>query len=266
MFLLSEQNLNMRYTSVTEQGQIVFHYSVSKEVEQFLYLTALMEAKEVKAYSKSKSTLDFKSLQFNNTESLELDGHQEEELFRRRYTLPRGFKYNKRPRVIEKISSPKEDAKEVEEEEEDEDKEEKDALKGLNVSKSLSNFYLHNMFSEKTSESDCAKCTSFQNLGLKQLFYQPRLQPSVSYFNLTSLFKGETTLAESMSDLNIKSLFKEVKTEADPFDEELNLDTLFQENSGTQSKMTRRGKALKNLKKAFSRPFKAVRRAVSRFC
>lgn len=258
MFLLPEQNLNMRYTSVNEQGQIVYNYSVSKEVEQFHYLTALMEAKEVKAYSKSKSTLDFKTLQFNNTESLELDEHQEEELFRRRYTLPRGFKYNTRPRVIENICSPKKDVKEEEEV--------KDGMKGLNVSKSLSNFYLYTMFSEKTSESDCAKCTSFQNLGLKQLFYEPRLRPSVSYFNLTSLFKEETTLIESMSDLNIRSLFKEVKAEVDPFDEELNLDALFQEENGTQSKMSRRGKTIKNVKKAFSRPFKAVRRAVSRFC
>ena len=121
----------MRHTSVNEYGQIVFHHSVSKEVEQFHYLVELMEAKEVKTWSKSKSTLDFKTLQFNNAASWEMDEHQEEEIFRRRYTLPRGFKYNARPQAIKTHSTPTEAVEETKEE-----------PKSLAVCKSLSNFCL----------------------------------------------------------------------------------------------------------------------------
>lgn len=246
----------MRYTSVNEQGDIVYHYSVSKEVEQFHYLTALMEAKDVKAFSKSKSTLDFKTLQFNNEASWELDENQEEELFSRRYTLPRGFKYNARSRTTKSRSSTKKEVKEEEDE----------TLKGLNISKSISSFYLHSMFLEQSFETNDTNCTSFQNLGLKQLFYEPKLQPSVSYFNLANLFKEEVPLSRSLENLNIRSLFKEDESEPEPFEEDFNLDILFQEENGAQSRIKRKSKAMKNLKKAFTRPFIAVRRAVLRLC
>ena len=242
----------MRHSSVTEFGEIVYHRSVSKEVEQFHYLMELMEAKEVKKWSKSKSTLDFKTLQFNNKASWEMDEHQEEEIFHRRYTLPRGFKYAARPRVIKTRSVPTEAVEER-----------KLELKGLTACKSLSNLCLDTLFSPNEPMPDCGKSISFQNLNLKQLFYEPKAQESFKNFHLASLFREERE-STSPGDFYLKSLFKEAKIQTDPFDDEdMSLDLLFQEEKTVRSK---RSKALKNIKKAFLRPFKAFRRATSRLC
>lgn len=250
-----KQTFNMRHSSVTEYGEIVYHRSVSKEVEQFHYLMELMEAKEVKKWSKSKSTIDFQSLQFNNKASWDMDQHQEEEIFHRRYTLPRGFTYTARANGIKTSSAPSKAVQERKEE-----------FENLTVCKSLSNLCLHTLFSqdEPLPMSDCGKSTSFQNLNLKELFYEPKAQESIKDFHLASLFR-EDREPKCLGDLYLKSLFKETEIETDPFDddEDINLDLLFHEKRTVRSNTAR---ALKNIKKAFLHPLKAVRRAASRLC
>lgn len=249
----------MRVQCITEQGELYGKPSVSREVEQFHYIAELLEGKKV-SYLQSNSTMDFKSLAFNNQESYELDKHQEYEIFSRRYTLPRGFKY-----IARKITSKPKQTEEP-----------KEVMKGATDSimsgenttnlvrcNTASDLFLNALFSEEhsTTEKSNESFQSLRDLGLRQLF-RGKLKPSLSFENLglKQLFKEPVAPGYIVGDMYIKMLFKENRSEEAESLEEYNLDTLFKEK-----RKRSKGKAVKAVAKAIKRPFKALGQSCRKF-